>query len=635
MVKRESPITLAREVMWRVWKPYRSNRLLATIRRGSPGVRFRDLPYYRPQLERIDGSAAKTVLGVADMICSGQFPLLGYDAADLGFPPKWNRDFVSGFEWEHLPAARVKPVVRHNGSDVKVPWELSRLQFLPVLAKAHLLGQDAKYRDAAKALLLDWLKRNPVGIGVNWTLAMESALRGMSLCFTLSLLQPLRPDERDLGRAVTRAIWEHLLYTEASLEFSHVIRSNHYLGNIVGLLCMALFLEGPGMKPRRDSYRRRVEHEILRQVREDGGDYEASLGYHVLVLQMFTSAYMLLRSAGYEPSEAFTKRLQAMHKFLAAVADSKGCVPQVGDCDDGRTELLLDDLEQMLSVPAERRNSLRISSLLALSNALFKIGCNTDSSDPAWHGLASQPVPQLRPESERFPASGVAVVRRGEAEVLFFAIPNGIQGRGSHTHNDKLSVVARIGGHELFCDCGTHFYTRDVGVRNLYRSTAMHNTITIDGQEQNTINPEPQFAFCIGNQAEVTRIELQQSGDETSVSASHSGYRRLGVEHLRKVRVSRDAFVVEDELAGSGGHEFELHWHLPSIWRVSDGADGLLVRGPRSVRLVFSTAASITIHHKPVQISRTYGGALERGTQVSIRGTAELPCQLTTKVYWE
>src|SRR5208282_2413497 len=297
MLIRESPVTLAREAVWRVWKPYRSIRLLSAMRRDPAPLGFREIPYYRPQLDGIDSSNARIILGVADLVRAGTFPFLGYVTADIGFPPRWNRDFVSGFEWEERPAAQLQPVVRHNGSDVKVPWELSRLQFLPVLAKAHLLSRDDKYREAARVLLLDWLKRNPVGVGVNWTLAMESALRGMSLCFMLSLLQPLRPEERGWGRAVIRSIWEHLLYTEASLEFSHVVRSNHYLSNIVALLCMATFLEGPDLERRRASYQHQVQEEIFRQVYEDGVDYEASLGYHVLVLQMFTSAYLLMRAA--------------------------------------------------------------------------------------------------------------------------------------------------------------------------------------------------------------------------------------------------------------------------------------------------------------------------------------------------
>lgn len=635
MLRKESPVTLAREAVWRAWKPYRSNRLLTTMRRGEAGLSFRSVPYYRPKLDEIDSSVVRVVLGVADLVCCGKFPFMGYLTADIGFPPQWNRDFVSGFEWENIPAARLQPVVRHNGSDVKVPWELSRLQFLPVLAKAYRLSKSEKYREAAKALLLDWINKNPVGVGVNWTMAMESALRGMSLCFMLSLLQPLRPEEQDWKRVVTRSIWEHLHYTEASLEFSHVLRSNHYLSNIVGLLCMSTFLEGADMERRRRVYQSQVQDEIFRQVYEDGGDYEASTGYHVLVLQMFTTAFLLMRAAGHEPRPEFRDRLIKMYQFLTAVANSDGCAAQIGDCDDGRTELLFDDLQQMLDVPPAKRDSLRVSGLLGVGNAMFRLECGGGSNDLPWYGLTAGRVRQCRPRLEIFPVSGFAVARHGDAEIIFCAFPNGIQGRGSHTHNDKLNLIARIGKDELFCDSGTFFYTRDVTVRNRFRETAAHNTVIIDDQEQNTINRDRQFAFCVGNEAQVGQINAEESLGEVSVGASHFGYRRLGVEHHRRVHVLTHSLIIEDCLRGEGEHVFEIRWHLSSIWSVSHGEQGFLIGGPRRVRLTALSPVPLSCMQASAEISRTYGGALDRGRVLSIRGITKFPCNVITRVTWE
>ena len=54
-----------------------------------------------------------------------------------------NVDFGSGHTWENVPVQQLK-LVRHDGSDVKIPWELSRLQYAPVLAKAHVLTGDLR-----------------------------------------------------------------------------------------------------------------------------------------------------------------------------------------------------------------------------------------------------------------------------------------------------------------------------------------------------------------------------------------------------------------------------------------------------------------------------------------------------------
>jgi hypothetical protein len=633
VLRRQPTAALAREAAWRFFKPYRSAHFLSAIRRGETSLHFRPVPYFQPDLDRA-ALATPEITAYADQICAGRFPFLGYDTFDLGFPPQWNRDFVSGFEWEHLPVAQV-PTVRHNGSDVKVPWDLSRLQYLPALAKAHRLTGEPRYRQAAIDLFSDWNAKNPVGIGVNWTLAMETALRGMSLCFMLSLLQPLRLEEEAWGKQVVHSIWQHLLFTESCIEFSHLIRSNHYLGNIVGLHCMATFLDGPGIERRRSSYQQRVQQEILRQVFDDGGDYEASFSYHMLVLQMFTSSYLLMRADNCSLHPEFTARLRAMFVYLSELADQNGRIPHVGDTDDGRVEILNSDLRQMLSLPARDRDSLLAPGFIALGDALFHLGCGGDPSDGAWYGLAPS-TKSARSRLTVFPRSGVAIGRTGSAEAIFCAIPNGIHGAGSHTHNDKLSLIARVDGIELLCDSGTLWYTRDTSQRNLFRATAAHNTIAIDEAEQNEINHEPGFAFCIANQAAISTIESSQAESDVRLSASHSGYSRLGVDHCRSVTIQSNKIYIQDVLSGTGEHQVDIFWHLPSAWRISASEAGRCrITGPRDVIMAVAPAEPFGLSHETCRIARTYGGATETGTVIKVSGKLSLPCTVSTEFLWE
>src|SRR5207248_572963 len=151
-----------------------------------------------------------------------------------------------------------------------------------------------------------------IGVGVNWTLAMEAGLRAMSICFSLNLLSPFHRDEQRWLASVTRSLVQHLLYIEANLEFSYFLTSNHYLGDVVGLYCLSMFLD--------------------------------------------------------------------------TLASTSGELPQVGDCDDGRTELLVDDLRQMILCPVGERNSLRVSHLLGLGQRLFGEG-KGPGDDAAWYGL--------------------------------------------------------------------------------------------------------------------------------------------------------------------------------------------------------------------------------------------------------
>ena len=131
-------------------------------------------------------------------------------------------------------------VVRHDGSDVKgavgavtaaVPSGFGEGDTCLRLTRS-IARQRVNW-------LSDWIDRNPIGMGVNWTIAMEAALRAISICLTLELLWPLREDEQAWLNKVTSSLWQHLLFIEAHNEFSHFVRSNHYLSNIVGLTTLS------------------------------------------------------------------------------------------------------------------------------------------------------------------------------------------------------------------------------------------------------------------------------------------------------------------------------------------------------------------------------------------------------------
>src|SRR6266849_1904592 len=646
-LKMSSPLLLAREAAWRIRKRWVKRSILAQIEKQTFPVTFRNIPYYKPDTSTFSRAGRELLIDFANQVCEGRFPFLAYGTADLGRQPRWNVDFISGAKWP-LILLENRRYLRFDGAEVKVPFELSRLQFLPILGKAHVLTGDVRYREAAKDLLAHWIQSNPVRMGVNWTIAMEAALRAMSICFLLNLLFPFRREEQAWLTTVTRSLVQHVLYIEANIEFSHLSTSNHYLSDVVGLYCLSVFLDGEGMAARRREYRRRIEAEMAKQVYEDGGDYEASTGYQVLVTQLFTTALLLMRGDRSAPATpAFVERLRMMFRFLNTVASSSGELPQVGDCDDGRTELLIDDLQQMIHSSASERNSLKVPHLLGLGQRLLGEGAGV-GDDAAWYGLTdAAPIPnsesQMGPGSAYairvLPKSGIGVLQHGSAELLFFAIPNGIFGKGSHTHNDKLSFVLRVGGQEVLCDCGTGCYTRDIATRNRFRSTKAHNTLLIDGAEQNHIDAGPSGLFILGNEAAVSSIQHGKEAQGYFLRASHTGYCSLGVKHTRTVHAIKNerSFVIEDELEGDGVHDFEFNLQLAPNRnaQLASAENGIMCRivGDPEVQLAIAGPAGLHGTIQPSLISSTYGATVP-AAKVCIRGRAAVPARITTHISW-
>ena len=60
-------------------------------------------------------------------------------------PIDWQLDFKSGFRWDEKTWYMDVSIGKHLGADIKVPWELSRLQHLPQLAISYRQDPSKEY----------------------------------------------------------------------------------------------------------------------------------------------------------------------------------------------------------------------------------------------------------------------------------------------------------------------------------------------------------------------------------------------------------------------------------------------------------------------------------------------------------
>jgi Heparinase II/III-like protein/Heparinase II/III N-terminus len=96
---------------------------------------------------------------------------------------------------------------------------------------------------------------------------------------------------------------------------------------------------------------------------------------------------------------------------------------------------------------------------------------------------------------------------------LYLAIrcgPNGQNGYGGHAHNDQLSIELSIDSLPIIIDPGTYLYTPLCEKRNLFRSTAMHNTLLVAGKEQNTWYKGTSGLFRMSDQAHAKVIQVSR-----------------------------------------------------------------------------------------------------------------------------
>jgi uncharacterized heparinase superfamily protein len=165
--------------------------------------------------------------------------------------------------------------------------------------------------------------------------------------------------------------------------------------------------------------------------------------------------------------------------------------------------------------------------------------------------------------SAAFREAGTYVLRDADLYLLLSACGAGARGRGSHAHNDALSMEVSACGSNFVVDPGTYVYTADLAARQEFRSTAYHSTVEIDGVEQN--ETDARTPFRIGDDARPRPLRWATSNTTDLVSAEHHGYERLSspITHARTVMLDkrRRFFIVEDALAGRGSHTFRFRFH--------------------------------------------------------------------------
>ncbi len=511
-----------------------------------------------------------TVVAIApaDERLAGMRRLLGGSAGFLGEngaaaedsirdsyrPIDWHADFKSGYRWgERVWFARI--AYGRSGDDIKVPWELSRFAHGIRLGQAFRLTGDVEFAREVVLQILDWIAGNPVGFGPNWTTPMDIAIRAAAWTAALQLIADSSLATPAFLWLAARSLEAHGRHIMGHIEWHGDDSSNHYVSDIAGLAILATaWPRLPGAAGWVRYARERLASEIERQVYADGCDFEASTAYHRLVLELFLLPFIQAERVGVPFGERYRERLKAMLDALRALLHEDGTAPQFGDNDSGR----------FLAFETPGAPPLSMCYLLALGDAVLLADGLTlrppiaDSSAALW--LSDRPPADaggaawLARRSTAMKDAGWFVLRDHGVQVAISCGPNGRPGRGSHTHNDKLSFELSVGGVRLIADPGTFLYTPSPEKRNLYRSTAMHSTLAVAGWEQNRWLEGPPGLFSVLEAGEARVLECGEK-------LLRGEYRGFGVRHEREFRLEGARLEVTDRIE-TGGRAAWLHWHF-------------------------------------------------------------------------
>lgn len=515
----------------------------------------------------------------ADQICRHRFDLLGYTGIDYGNPIDWQLDAVHRKRASKKPAYKIPYLDYDEVGDSKITWELNRHQHLVTLAKAYRLTGQRRYADELLRQWRHWQAENPYPIGINWASSLEVAFRSLSWIWTYHLLQGA-PGIPDIRNEWLRAIAVHGRHIERHLS-TYFSPNTHLLGEGVALFFIGvLYPELKAAAHWKSLGWKIVLHEAERQVRPDGFHFEQSTYYHVYALDFFLHSAILASANGVAMTKSFEETVEKMLAALSLLARG-GTLPRFGDDDGGRLfdpqrnrgEHLLDPLAT--GAILFHRGDFKAAAGGLREETLWLLGVEGVHQ---WEELKETPV--LRESGALVDAGFYMLPSDGDIQLVADAGPLGTQS-GGHGHADALGVCLQSQGRPLLIDPGTYEYLGPGPERNLFRGTAMHNTLRVDNTDQG--QPATPFSW---QRLTNTRVEHWVQGRSFDfLGASHNGYWDLesSVTHHRFIFSPRNGvYLIRDVVEGHGTHKLELAWHLaPELHKDDNGTFRMMDRLPQ------------------------------------------------------
>ncbi|MFF3838992.1 alginate lyase family protein [Streptomyces sp. NPDC001930] len=518
-------------------------------------------------LAAVPPDAAKRLVAEADRLMAGHAEYFGVHRDDLTDPdwwydPKTGRRAPWGYAFD-VPYRKEETV-----GDIKQIWELSRHQYLTVLAAAYAVTGDERYAERVADHLRRWWAANAPLRGVHWISGIELGIRLLSWVWIRRLLDgwPGAAALFEDNPVAWKQIWHHQRWL-AAFPSRGSSANNHVIAEAAGQLAAACAF---GWFPSSAGWRADAMRSLDRHLRSNtfgsGLNRELATEYHGLVLELGLAAVAEADAADVAVPATVRLVLLRMTDALAAVVDGRLRPPRQGDADDGHG-LIVDGA-----------GTDRWASLLATGDAVFgrldwwPEVTGTDVRTPLLAALV-RPYPKTGPAVTR-PASRPAhfadagmTILRGPEEIWCRCDggPHGFLSIAAHAHADALSVEVRHDGVDVLADPGTFCYHGQPEWRQYFRSTLGHNTLQWDGGDQSVSGGPFLWTRHARTRVLVADPSDASAGGTARWCAEHDGYERS--VHRRRVELTaaRRELRVVDEVRGDPG-TVRLAFHLgPAI----------------------------------------------------------------------
>ncbi len=389
--------------------------------------------------------------------------------------------------------------------------------------------------DAARRVVLDWIdKCRCHDRGVGWE-PYPTSLRLINWCgFFFGRFK----NDTQSDRAFCRTLWESL-HAQCDWLGRHLethLLGNHYLENAAALAFVGACFRGEQARKWLDRGMRILAGEIREQILPDGVHFELSPMYHCRIL------YVLAVLMEAQVEELTALLAEPAHRMAQALGHL--CHP------DGQIALLSDSAQGVYHEP---------------QRLLTYCACHLPASATASDSFGGFSLPDCGYYGWRGPDGTYLIADFSRIG------PDYIPGHG---HADIFNFELSLNACRIVTDSGVHDY-EDFVARRYCRSTAAHNTVEIDGQDQ----CELWGAFRVARRGYPRDVTWHCDEKGFTLSGWHDGYRRLPGKptHARQMQWSTtEGLTVQDRIVARRPVRCVSRLHLHPACRVI-GMSGRLV----------------------------------------------------------
>ena len=389
-------------------------------------------------------------------------------------------------------------------------------------------------------LINQWIDENPAPLGNGWE-PYPASLRIVN--WVKAFLSGITPDQARLNSLAKQADF-------LSQDLERHILGNHLFVNAKAIIFSGTYLEGTDadswLQTGLDIYTKELDEQVL----PDGGNFELTPMYHVLMLVDLLDLINLWATFPNKVNAIVVEKTKhvatKMIDWLKIMSHNDGEISFFNDTAFG--------IAPKSSVVFEYATKLGIYSSL---------------TDP----VISENLTLFNLKN-----SGYVVVKSDEYSLISDLAQVGPSYQPGHAHADTLSYEFSLGKQRIFVNSGISEYGLSEE-RLRQRRTAAHNTVVVNDLDSSQV----WSGFRVAKRANISnRVVNRVDDNSVRFSASHNGFKKQGVDciHHRDWLAENSLVTVTDKIIGDYTHAIGyLHLHPEiEVLNVTDDAVRLASR---------------------------------------------------------